>query len=279
VTVRIVTDSACDLPQDVADELGIEIVPLSIRFGDEEFIDRRDLTPAEFWARSASSPVLPETAAPAPGAFEQTYRGLVADGASGIVVINMSGALSATMQSAELASRALGDEIPIKVVDSQSVTLGLGVIVTACARAARAGATTDEVSALATELAARTKVWGALDTLENLKKGGRIGGAKAMLASVLSIKPIVEVRNGRVEEGGKQRTRKKALSFLVEKLQSYSDVENLAILHADCDDVAEFAAMVRLHYPGEIMIGDIGPVVGAHTGKGTIGLAFQARND
>jgi DegV family protein with EDD domain len=135
------------------------------------------------------------------------------------------------------------------------------------------------VSALAVDLASRTKVWGALDTLENLKKGGRIGGAKAMLASVLSIKPIVEVRNGKVEEGGKQRTRKKALAFLVEKLQSYSGVENLAVMHADCDDVDEFFEMVRPHYSGEIMIGDIGPVVGSHTGKGTIGLAFQARND
>jgi len=278
VTVRIVTDSACDLPQAVADDLGIEIVPLSIRFGDEEFIDRRDLTPAEFWRRSAASPVLPETAAPAPGAFEQAYRGLIEDGASGIVVINMSGALSATLQSAELAARAVGDDVPIRVIDSQSVTLGLGVIVTASARAARDGASMDDVAALAVDLSARTKVWGALDTLENLKKGGRIGNAKALLASVLSIKPIVEVRNGKVEEGGKQRTRKKALAFLVDKLQSYSGVENLAILHADCDDVDEFVAMVKPHYAGDIMVGDIGPVVGSHTGQGTIGLAFQARN-
>lgn len=121
-------------------------------------------------------------------------------------------------------------------------------------------------------------MWGALDTLDNLKKGGRIGGAKAMLASVLSIKPIVEVRNGKVEEGGKQRTRKKALAFLIEKLQSYDNVENLAILQADCDDVDQFLEMVRPHYAGEIIIGDIGPVVGSHTGRGTIGLAFQASN-
>ena len=278
MTVRIVTDSACDLPQAVADELGIAIVPLSIRFGTEEFIDRTELTTEDFWRRSAASPVLPETAAPPPGLFEQTYRKLIAEGATGIVVISLSGGLSATLQSAELASRAVADEIPIAVVDSQSCTLGLGTIVAATARAARTGSSFDELTALAKDLSERTKVWGALDTLENLKKGGRIGGAKAMLASVLSIKPIVEVRNGKVEEGGKQRTRSKALAFLVEKLQSYGEVDNLAILQADCDDVQQFVEMLRPHYAGEILIGDIGPVVGSHAGKGTIGLAFQVRS-
>ena len=277
MTVRIVTDSACDLPQSVADELGIEIVPLSIRFGSDEFIDRVDLTTAEFWQRSAASPVLPETAAPSPGLFEQTYRSLIADGATGIVVISLSGGLSATLQSAELAARAVAGEIDIAVIDSNSVTLGLGIIAAACARAARSGASLADVTALAKDLSSRTKVWGALDTLDNLKKGGRIGGAKAMLASVLSIKPIIEVRNGKVEEGGKQRTRTKALAFLIKKLQTYDGVENLAILQADCSDVEQFEAMVRQHYSGEILIGDIGPVVGSHTGRGTIGLAFQVR--
>ena len=277
MTVRIVTDSACDLPQSVADELGIEIVPLSIRFGSDEFIDRVDLTTAEFWQRSAASSVLPETAAPSPGLFEQTYRALIADGATGIVVISLSGGLSATLQSAELAARAVAGEIDIAVIDSNSVTLGLGIIAAACARAARSGASLADVTALAKDLSSRTKVWGALDTLDNLKKGGRIGGAKAMLASVLSIKPIIEVRNGKVEEGGKQRTRSKALAFLIKKLQTYDGVENLAILQADCSDVEQFEAMVRQHYSGEILIGDIGPVVGSHTGRGTIGLAFQVR--
>ena len=275
MTVRIVTDSACDLPQTLVDELGLRVVPLSIRFGDEEFIDRRDLTTAEFWRRSAASAVLPETAAPPPGLFEETYRSLIADGATGIVVISLSGGLSATLQSAELAARAVSDEIAITVVDSQSCTLGLGTIVAASGRAAQAGGSFDEIVALARDLSSRTEVWGALDTLDNLKKGGRIGGAKAMLASVLSIKPIVQVRNGKVEEGGKQRTRSKALAFLIEKLQSFGEVENLAILQADCSDVDHFVNMLRPHYAGEILIGDIGPVVGSHTGRGTIGLAFQ----
>jgi DegV family protein with EDD domain len=276
-TIRIVTDSACDLPQAVADDLGITIVPLTIRIGGEEFVDRRDLTPAEFWAKSAASPQLPETAAPAPGQFEQEYRSLAAEGATGVVVISLSAALSATMQSAELAARNVAPEIAVSVVDSRNCTMGLGMIVADCARLARTGASMDDVVARANDLADRTRVWGALDTLDNLKKGGRIGGARALLASALAIKPIIEVRDGKVEQGGKQRTRSKALAFLVDKLVSYGEVDNLAVLHADCSDVDQFVEMVRAHHRGEIIVGDIGPVVGTHAGRGTIGIAFQQR--
>ena len=272
--VRIVTDSACDLPQSVADELGIEIVPLTIRINGVEYVDRADLTPAEFWAKCASSPTLPETAAPAPGQFEAAYRQLAADGATGIVVVNLSAALSATMQSAELAARAVAPDITVTVVDSEQVTLGLGLIVADVARLAKGGASHQAVVDRARDLARRTKVWGALDTLENLKKGGRIGGAKAMLASALAIKPIIEVRDGKVEQGGKQRTRSKALAFLVEQMKAAGELEHLAVLHADCSDVDAFVEMVRPHWSGEIVVGDIGPVVGTHAGRGTIGVAF-----
>ena len=275
--VRIVTDSACDLPQAVADEFGIEIVPLTIRIDGQEYVDRLDLSVAEFWAKCAASPTLPETAAPAPGQFEQTYRALAADGASSVVTISLSGALSATMQSAELAARSVADLIPVSVIDSRSATLGLGAIVASCARTAAGGATHDEVVAHATDLAGRTHVWGALNTLDNLKKGGRIGGAKALLASALAIKPIIEVREGKVEQGGKQRTRSKALAFLVEKVAAVEGLDSLFVLHADSRDVDQFVAMLRPHVDGEIVVGDIGPVVGSHAGRGTIGVAFFTR--
>lgn len=280
MSIRIVTDSACDLPQALADKHGITIVPLSIRFGDEELVDREQLSTAEFWARCAQSPALPSTAAPAPGAFEQAYRRLAADGASGIVVINLSGAMSATIQAAELAAKSVEQEIPIRVVDSRSCTLGLGTIVLAAAEAAEAGADLEAVAALATDLAARTRVFGAVDTLENLKKGGRIGGAKALLATALAIKPIIQVVDGKVEEYGKQRTRSKALKFLADKVAEFtagdpSRIEHLAVLQADCTDVDDFLAMLRPHYPGEIVVGEIGPVVGTHAGRGTIGVAFH----
>ena len=272
--VRIVTDSACDLPQSVADELGVEIVPLTIRIDGKEYVDRRDLSVADFWAKCAASPTLPETAAPSPGQFEQTYRRLQADGASSIVTISLRGALSATMQSAELAARSVSDQVRVTVIDSRSVTLGLGAIVSSCAELAATGATHDEVTAHALDLAGRTRVWGALDTLDNLKKGGRIGGARALLASALAIKPIIEVRDGKVEQGGKQRTRSKALAFLVEKVAEVNGLDSLYVLHADCRDVDQFVEMLRPHVDGRIVVGDIGPVVGSHAGPGTIGVAF-----
>jgi DegV family protein with EDD domain len=184
------------------------------------------------------------------------------------------------MQSAQLAARTLqaddAVDVDIRVLDSRSITLGLGTIALACARVARGGATIDEVEATAIDLIDRTRVFGALDTLENLKKGGRIGNAKALLATALAIKPIIEVTGGVVEQGGKQRTRSKALAFLVDKIKSYDGaIENLAVLHADCSDVDAFVEMLQPYAPAEIVVGEIGPVIGTHGGRGTIGVAFQ----
>ncbi len=273
--VRVVTDSACDLSASLAEELGIEIVPLTIRIGGEEYVDRRDLTTAEFWAKCAASPTLPETAAPAPGQFEAVYRKLADEGATAVVAINLSGALSATMQSAELAARSVAADLPVTVVDSTTVSLGLGSIVADCARRAADGASAADVAGRARDLASRGVVWAALDTLDSLKKGGRIGGAKAMLASALSIKPIIEVRDGAVEQGGRQRTRSKALAFLVDKVTSAGPIENLSVMHADCADIDAFVELVRAAHPGPILVGELGPVIASHTGRGTIGVAFQ----
>ncbi len=276
----IVTDSSCDLPADLADELGIVIVPLTIRFGDEEFVDREQLSTAEFWSRCVNAPTLPETAAPAPGQFEMAYRAAAANGASAVLVVSLSSALSATMQSAQLAARSISSDpttdLDVRVVDSRTISMGLGTIALACARAARDGESVDDVERLANDLVERTRVFGALDTLDNLKKGGRIGNAKALLATALSIKPIIEVTGGVVEQGGKQRTRSKALAFLVDKVTSYDGgIENLAVMHADCSDVDLFVDLLRPHYPGDIVVGEIGPVIGTHGGRGTIGVAFQ----
>ena len=275
--VGIVSDSSCDLPDDLLATWGIEMVPLSIRFGDEEFVDREQLSTDEFWARCAKSPVLPSTAAPSPGRFEQAYRALASRGSRNIVAVTISSALSATFQSAELAAKNVAaDGINVTVVDSRTVTLGLGTIVLACAEAAADGADQTTVIALATDLVARTRVFGALDTMENLKKGGRVGNAKALLATALAIKPIIAVENGVVEQYGRQRTRSKAIKFLVEKVAgAKGHMEHLAVLHADCSDVDEFVAQLRPYFVGDIVVGQIGPVVGAHAGRGTIGVAYH----
>lgn len=283
--VGIVTDSSCDLPADTATRLGIEIVPLSIRFGDEELVDREELSTDEFWARCAASAELPSTAAPSPGRFATAYRRLAERGCREIVTINLSAALSATMRSAELGAAEVADDgIAVEVIDSRTVSLGLGTIVIAAAEAARdglpGGGTADAagIAAYVGDLIGRTRVYGALDTLDNLKKGGRIGGAKALLATALSIKPLIEVRDGVVEQSGKQRTRTKALRFLVDAVaQRGGQLDHLAVLHANCSDVDAFVEQLRPHASGDIVVGQIGPVVGAHAGPGTIGVAFHDR--
>jgi len=275
MTVRIVTDSSCDLPQAMADALGIRIVPLSVRFGDTEYIDRTTITATEFWSKCAASATLPETAAPSPGSFEETYRSLAAEGATAIVVVALSSDLSATMQSAELAARAVAPGIDVRIVDSRNASMGLGLTVLACAELAKTGASADEVVARAQSVIPRTRVFAALDTLDNLKKGGRIGGAKAMLATVMSIKPLISITNGLVEEAGKQRTRSKALAHLVDILRNQEvPIERLSILNAQCSDIDAFVAMVKEVYAGEIIVGDIGAVIGTHAGQGTIGIVF-----
>jgi DegV family protein with EDD domain len=273
--VGIVTDSACDLPQDLVDQYGIEVVPLTIRFGDDEYVDRRDLTPKQFWALCRDSPQLPQTAAPSPGAFEQAYRALAARGCDGVVSIHLSGELSATIEAARAGARAVEDDLRVEVVDSRTVTIGLGAIVLEAARLAEAGEDLDAIVATARRLAERTRVFGALDTLENLKKGGRIGPAQSLLGSLLQIKPIIEVRNGVVEPAGKQRTRSKALQHLVQILADHAPVEGLAVMHADCADLDSFVAEIRRHHDGELVVGDIGAVIGSHAGPGTIGFTFR----
>lgn len=274
MTIRVVTDSACDLPSELAQQHSITIVPLSIRFGDDEFIDRLDLTTEQFWEKCAASPVLPETAAPSPGQFETAFRKIASEGASGIVVISLSSELSATMQSAEVAAKSLVDTIPVRVIDSRSASMGQGMAAVACAKLAASGGTLEQVADLAVAHSERTKVWAALDTLEALKKGGRIGGAKALLASALSIKPIIAIIDGKVAEGGRQRTRSKAIAFLIEKVRQAGPIESLAVLQAQCSDTDILMDGLKEIYSGNIVVGDIGAVIGSHAGSGTIGVGF-----
>ena len=275
--IRVVTDSACDLPQALADELGITIVPLTIRFGSEEFVDRQDLTPAEFYARCAASPVLPETAAPSPGAFEAAFRSAFDDdGADSVVCINISSGLSATMASAQNAARAL-DGRDIRIIDSRSVTWGLGSQVVAAARAAADGTSADDIVPLVEDMVRRTRVYGTLDTLENLKKGGRVGGAQALIGSLLSIKPLIAVM-GQVEEAGRARTRSKALKAMVEKVRAAGPVENVGVMHGSAPDIEEFLTLMSEVVPrDEIHTGEIGATIGVHGGPRVMGVTFQVK--
>ena len=278
MTVGIVTDSSCDLHDDDLDGTGVEIVPLFIRFGTDDFVDREQITVEDFYRRMASVEELPQTAAPPPGRFEQAFRRCLDAGCEAVVCINLSAAISATMQSAVQAVSAIGaagDSADIRVLDSRSVTAGLGTMVLQAARMAADGASADAIEAFVADASERTHVFGTLDTLENLRKGGRIGGAQALLGSMLSIKPIVDISSGEVAEAAKQRTRRKALGWLRDTVRAAGPVEHLAVMHGEAPDVGDFCEMLAEVHSGDIRVCKVGPVVGTHAGQGVLGMAYQ----
>ncbi len=277
MAVRIVTDSASDIRPSTAAEAGIVVVPLSIRFGEHEYIDGVELTPEQFYEKLASNPELPETAAPAPGAFEAAFEELTREGADEIVCINLSSELSATMQSALTAAKSGDGSAKVTVVDSLSISAGLGTLVLEAARAAADGMPATQMVHMLEALRERTRVYGALDTLDHLKKGGRIGGARAFLGSVLSIKPCIAISSGAVVEAGKPRTRHKSMIWLRDRLRSDGDIEHLSVMHADASDIDEMLEVLSTDFsPDDIHVDLIGPVIGTHGGPGTLGVCYLA---
>jgi DegV family protein with EDD domain len=276
-----VCDSACDLPQSELDRLQITMVSLSIRFGDEEFVDRVTLSTEEFWRRCAQSRTLPETSAPSPGAFRAAYEAAAAEGCGGVVVIALSSALSGTYQSALVAAEAVSDLIDVRVIDSLAVSMAQGLLVIDVAERALEGATLDELEHLALAQRSHVGVVAMLDTLDHLIKGGRVGGAKALIGQVLSIKPLLELRDGVVAEAGRQRTTSRAMASIAATAKSHAPLRRLALVHAQSNQVATLSAMVAdldTEYP--MLIADMGPTVGTHGGPGLIGLTWlEARPD
>ncbi len=271
--IAIVTDSGCDLPAELCTKMGIEVVPLKIRFGTDELIDRVELDNTEFWARCAASASLPETSAPSPGDFEAAYRAALDKGADGIVTITLSSKMSATGQAAILGANAFGTDLAFRHVDSLNASMGEGLTAFAAAELAAGGADIDAVASLAERLAPRTHLLAALDTLDNLRKGGRIGGAQAMLGSLLSIKPLITVRDGEVHELGKQRTRAKSLAAVVDKLTQLGTIERLGVMHAQAPDLDAFLERLNAVMPNtEIVVGEVGPVIGTHVGPACMGV-------
>ena len=275
MTIRIVTDSASDISLEEAENLGIEIVPLSVRFGEAEYTDLVDLSVSDFYQKMSESDLLPSTAAPSPGAFEAAFKRCAEAGAEGVICINLSLALSATGQAAQLAADALADTLPVKCIDSKSITCGLGTIIRKAAEAAKNGGSMDDIVSLVENLTGRTRIFATLDTLENLKKGGRIGGAKAMLGTMLQFKPCLDLSSGEVVEAGRQRTRKKSLIWLKEVLEGESEISELSIIHGDAPDVEEFATLISDIVPREqIRINQLGAVIGTHGGPRVLGVTY-----
>ena len=275
MSIRIVTDSACDLPDELVERHGIEVVPLNIRFGDEEYVDRFELDVASFYDKLAHHESLPETSAPAPGRFAEAFQRQADAGADTVICVNISSALSATMASAQQAAKSV--DVDVRVVDSLSVSGAIGLACVEAAEAAEEGRSADDIVAMLEERAPRTHIYGALNTLENLKKGGRIGGAQALLGNMLAIKPILAIDNGKVEEASKQRTRKKALAWLRDRALA-DDVEDLMVLNGMAPDFDEFLDTLAPKYGrDDLYLATIGPVIGTHAGPGVIGIGFRTK--
>jgi len=274
-SIQVVTDSACDLMPATADEHDVRVVPLTIRFGAEELVDRDELSAKEFWDRVVTGPDMPETAAPSPGAFQQAFLDAAAAGHRGVVCVTISSGLSATYQAACTAADTVADRIPVHVVDTQSVTMGQGLLALAAADLADQDVSLDDIAAAVEDMKGRTHVYGVVDSLDYLKRGGRIGGAAHLMGSLLSIKPVIEVRDGVVEVESKQRTRSRSLQYLANKAVDAGPLERLGVANGVAPDIDEVLRLVtRARTEHELVLGDLGPVVGSHAGPRSVGVCF-----
>jgi DegV family protein with EDD domain len=275
--VHIVTDSACDLSDDLVKEHGIVVVPLTIRFGSEELEDRRQLTPAEFWQRCAASKDLPETAAPSPGAFQAAYQQAVDEGADAVLCLTISSKVSATYASAKTAADGFTAK-PVRVVDTYSLTMGQGLLAIAAAEDAAAGLGLDDLVDATEDRVRRTRLYGVIGGLEHLQRGGRIGGARALVGSLLNIKPVIQLKDGEVAEESKQRTRARALSYMTSKVAADAPVERIAVADGACEDFADVLASLKdIATEHPLLPVDLGPVVGTHAGPNTVGVSYIVR--
>lgn len=275
--IRIVTDSTCDLPEEVAKSLEIEILPLHINIGERTYLDGVELTRSEFYARLPGYSPAPKTAAPGPEVFTQAYERLAGEGAFAILSIHISETLSATVNSARTAA-AQFTRIPVTVLDSSQLSLGTGFLVEKAAQMAQAGKKMEEIISALQNLMKRSYVFASLKTLEYLRRSGRMNFAIAKFGEILQIKPLLHMNMGKAT-AHRTRTQKRATERLLAWLAEYAPYEKLAVLHAGVQEEAEaLYEQVRSFFPqDEVSIVQITPVLGAHLGIGALGFACIAK--
>lgn len=270
--MRVVTDSTSDIPRETAEELRIDVVPLTVAFGSEQYRDGIDLSADEFYARLAQSKVLPTTSQPPPALFRYAYEHLASRG--DVVSVHLSHKFSGTVNTARAAAAEVAPA-RISVVDSGSASMGMGLCVLAAARAAAEGKSREECVAAAESTARRVHVAVAFETLDFLRRGGRIGRAQAFVGGLLRLKPILTVRDGEAHPLTRVRSRGKALDELIALATRFERVSDIAILHTTTpDDAGQLAERARDARPdARLMTGRFGPVLGVHGGPGMIGIA------
>ncbi len=279
--VAIVTDSTADLPAEMRERLGIAMVPLNIHFGAEAFRDQVDLSTDEFMQLLAETEDMPSTSQPSSGLFEQTFQDLAKD-YDEIVCVLISSRLSGTVQSAQIAANAVGDTIRVEVVDSLNATLGCGFQVLNAARLASSGL---RAEAIATRLRSQTSSYHVVffvETLDHLRRGGRIGKAASLLGSALRLRPLLRVDEGQVVPFERTRTRRRAIEALVEFAENLPGIERITVLYnttpEDADLLSARTRALARQGP-EIAVAQLGPVLGTHVGPGTLGLAIEVTSN
>lgn len=276
MAIKVVTDSSADLPAELAEEMGISVVPLYVRFGEEVYRDRVDMSEDEFYRRLLNDPVHPSTTQPTPQDFAEVYQKLSKE-ADGIISIHISSKLSGTCSSALQGKEMVGKGCPIEVIDSQNLTMGLGMTAIAAANMAKSGKGLPEVVEAVKQMLPNVHLFGLLDTLKYLAKGGRIGKAQALLGSVLNVKPILTLKDGEVVPAGRARTRAKGIDELFSFAKNAAGIEDLAVIYNtkpdDADNLVEHIATI---FPKErIRLAKLGPVLGVHCGPDIVFVVFR----
>jgi DegV family protein with EDD domain len=274
--VRIVTDSTADIPLEQASRAGITVVPLTVFFGDEAYLDGIELDNVGFYRKLQTSKVLPRTSQPSPAAFQQAYLRLIEEGADAILSVHLSAKLSGTYQSACTGRDTLPEDakhIPIDIVDTRSISIGMSHAILLAAQEAKSGLAIQEIKAHLLDVLSRSKILAVLDTLEYVRRGGRIGGARALLGNMLSVKPIISLKGGEVVPVEQPRTRSKAYVRMAQLVGEMGKLDYVSIAQSTEETGEQLAEALKSTYSGPIARFKLGAVLGTHTGPGTAAIA------
>jgi DegV family protein with EDD domain len=278
--VRVVTDSTADIPEQLRQAAGIEVVPLSVLFGTEAYKDKVEISHDEFIQRLKTvGRTLPTTAAPSPGQFEEVYSRLADEGAEGIVSVHLSEKLSGTIAAARIAAESVADRVKVEVLDSRSISLGLGFLALEGARIAAQGGDLETVAEAIRRMAPNIHIIFFADTLEFLQKGGRIGRAAAIAGSILSLKPLMRLDEGAVVPHERTRTRSKAIDGLVRFAKDFPHIRQMGALRSGDGDIQALLDRLNAGIPGiprdRIIMTDLSPVIAVHLGPGALGVIID----
>jgi DegV family protein with EDD domain len=276
MTIRIVTDSTADLPSALTDELNVTVVPEYLRFGDQVYRDRVDIGEDEFYQKLQDGSVHPKTSQPTPQDFAEVYNRLSPE-ADGIISIHLSSKLSGTYDSAVQGKKMMGEGCPVEIVDSRTVSIAMGLAVVQASRMAKSGMGLRQIVDELGRIIGDVRILILFETLKYLAKGGRIGKAKALLGSVLSVRPLLTVRDGELVPSGQVRTRSKGMDRLLDFVQNARGIQDLAILHSTTPDEAR-ALVERTNsiFPRErTILARVGPALGVHGGPGVLAIALR----